>query len=104
MNIQLITAKEEQISPEVISEELQQIVDMMAGSDMQNKQTMCIYNILCGVCCLLKRYETVSRETLLAAALEEDDKELRKHISLLHKNALYQKLFVPQIMSEDMDI
>ena len=29
MNIQLITAKEEQILPEVISDNLQQIVDMM---------------------------------------------------------------------------
>lgn len=104
MNIQLITAKEKQISPEVISDDLQRVVDMMADSGMKNKQMICIYNILFGASCLLKRYETVSRETLLAAAVDESDKKLREHIVMLHKNALYQKLFVPQIMTEDMDV
>lgn len=103
MNIQLITAKNEQILPEVISDDLQQVVDIMAGSGLKNSQAIYVYNILCGACRLLKRYETVSRETLLAAAVEENDNALRKHIVQLHKNALYQGLWVPQVMADDKD-
>lgn len=104
MNIQLITAKGEQISPEAISDGLQRVVEMLANSEMKNSQAVCIYNILCSACHLLKRYETVSRETLLAVAVEENDDRLRRHINQLHKNALYHNLFVPQAAPDDIGI
>ena len=94
---QLISARGELISPEDISDKLQMITNIMLESKLHTEQAVYLYNIFSGVYNLLKRYETCSRETLLAVAVEENEQKLREHLSYLHKNALYNKLYVPQI-------
>ena len=80
------------------------LINLLSNTDLNNKQSILIYNILYGAYALLKRYETASRESLLIASVEEDNDNMRKYIETLHKNALHDEVIIPMIVAENIDI
>ena len=104
MKMELITAKKAKVSPQNITDGIYGLINLLSNTDLNNKQSILIYNILYGAYALLKRYETASRESLLIASVEEDNDNMRKYIETLHKNALHDEVIIPMIVAENIDI
>ncbi|MBQ8784993.1 MAG: hypothetical protein IJZ59_03000 [Alphaproteobacteria bacterium] len=104
MNMELITAKKTKVSPQNITDGMYNLVNLLSNTDLNNKQSILIYNILYGAYALLKRYEAASRESILVASIEDNDNNMRKYIEILHKNALHDDVTIPMIVAENIDI
>lgn len=92
------------ISPQSERDNLWLIINQMMNNNLNNKQSLCVYNILYGVYQLLIHYETICREVVLITEIEADPQKMRKHIRCLCKDALYKNLRITKISTEDIDV
>ncbi len=104
MTRHLITSSLNNISPQIARDNLQLIIEKLANSDLNNLQTIYLYNILYSIHQILIRYETLCREVIFATEFDDDSEKMRKHITSLCKNALYQNLQVIQISHDNINV
>ncbi len=88
--------------PEKLRDDFRQFLNMMEYSKPRTRGAINTYNLLCGVEALLCRYETVSKETMLAVDIIEDYHQCTEYLRRLHNNALHQKIQNPKKIEDDV--
>lgn len=103
MNIkkyQLVSADNKLQEPHEVRENLKKLLIVMEKNADKSPIALKTYNLLCGVEALLCRYETVSRETVMAINVIDDEKEKDIYLHRLHTTAMQQSVYVPKMIGE----
>ena len=79
--------------PEQLRKDFRNLLNIMEHSVLGTPAAVGTYNLLCGIEALLNRYETVSKETLLADNIIENYEKCAEYLINLHKEAMHKEIF-----------
>lgn len=78
--------------PKRLREDLQNLLNTIESSNIQNPAVLYTYNLLCDVEALLRRYETASRETLFVLDLMSNREDCCQYLRKLHQGVLNESI------------
>ena len=78
--------------PKRLRQDLQNLLNTIENSNIQNPAVLHTYNLLCDVEALLQRYETASRETLFVLDLMSNREDCCKYLIKLHQGVLNENV------------
>lgn len=88
--------------PEKLRNDFRRLLNIAEHSDITTPSAVNTYNLLCGIEALLCRYETVSRETILAVNAIDSTEQRSEYLLNLHDNAMHQKVYTPRMIINDL--
>lgn len=88
--------------PEELKNDFRRLLNMAENFGICTPTAIKTYNLLCGIEALLCRYETISKETLLAVSMIDNSEKRAEYLLDLHKNVIHQKVYNPKMIVNDM--
>ncbi len=87
--------------PEQLRSDLRRLLAMVERSRISTPAAINTYNLLCGIEALLCRYETVSKETILAVNVIDDVGQCSDYLLNLHDKAIHEAVYNPKMIIDD---
>jgi hypothetical protein len=87
--------------PEKLRSDFRHLLSMIECSKVKSPEAISTYNLLCGIEALLCRYETVSKETLLAVSTIGMTAQCTEYLLNLHNNAMHQDVYNPKMIIDE---
>ena len=104
MNIQkyqYVNAYNKYQRPEQLRSDVRLFLAMVERSKINTPAAINTYNLLCGIEALLCRYETVSKETILAVNVIDDVERCSEYLLNLHNKAMHEDVYNPKMIVDE---
>ena len=106
MNIQkyqYVNAYNKYQRPEQLRSDFRHFLAMVERSKINTPAAINTYNLLCGIEALLCRYETVSKETILAVNVIDDVERCSEYLLNLHNKAMHEDVYNPKMIVDERE-